>query len=388
MGITGTAVAWGSRASVRRHLAAGGAFASASILAVSLLTVPPNSSGAKTEFPAVQLAAFARPLTPLRGALLGNEDQPIAALTQVVSGGIAYNTSAGVTAPIAFKSVSVSGINGQQVNDAPLAQTNTAVAASIDPLAATIEAITATIGPTVGFFAIALFVGTLVGGAALLYLALPVLWPVSVVLNIFYGLTGGLGLSPPAVAAPFAPTAASTTMAPTLASDPPLSDPPPVTIATPRKVDAAPATKSGKADVSTPVTSNVSPPNRAGDVDGIRDRNRAAVDGYDFEEKTDEAPTEMPRARAPEPPANSSTSESPKPAARLTTPPPVVRDSLGAPDEKPPRNGDHLINRSVARDEGVTTGRPSSAGSPAGLRLRAATPRRGNSSHGNADGFK
>jgi hypothetical protein len=86
--------------SIRSHLMAGGAVASAAILALGLVTAPPDFDGAGTEPRAVQLAAVAVPPAPA-GALLkeiiDTQAEVIALFAPLVPG--ADITNADVTSP-------------------------------------------------------------------------------------------------------------------------------------------------------------------------------------------------------------------------------------------------------------------------------------------------
>lgn len=89
----GKAVVSGSNPSVRAQLMAGGAFASAGILVLSLLVVPPSDSdAAKSEVHTVQYASLALPAASswvplLEKVNVGNQAITVIPVTQLISAG-------------------------------------------------------------------------------------------------------------------------------------------------------------------------------------------------------------------------------------------------------------------------------------------------------------
>ena len=140
MGYASTSVASGrcargsSCSSLRSHLAAGGAVASAGILALSLVAAPPDFNGARTELRAVQLAALALPTAASPAAILeqfiSNQANTAVPAAAVVPGGAAVDiTTAAVTTPTAVVTAPLNvdpAINGQQVNNTAAAATTAA----------------------------------------------------------------------------------------------------------------------------------------------------------------------------------------------------------------------------------------------------------------------
>jgi hypothetical protein len=221
------------------RLTAGGAVASAGILALSLVAAPPDSHGARTEARAVQLVALALPLAAPSGALLEKfiSDNHAQTFVPVVSvGGDATDiTTAVVTAPRTFESAMDPAINNQQVNDAPLAATTADW--TQNPV----------LGPILGF-----------AGVVLLFLPLIVLvivaCPICAVANeAYYAISfiaEILGLPiPPYPGASTATAEANPPTAPTLTGDPLLGDSSPDITATEGPADAAPGTEAGTAGV-------------------------------------------------------------------------------------------------------------------------------------------
>src|SRR5262245_27660491 len=117
--------------SVCRHLTAGGAVASAAILAIGLVVAPPNVGGARTEARAVQLATFALSTAALSRGLLeefvSDQAQTVAPGAPALPGGAEDVSNADITAQLNLvratlqstgQSVIDPAIQSQQVNNA------------------------------------------------------------------------------------------------------------------------------------------------------------------------------------------------------------------------------------------------------------------------------
>lgn len=335
--------------SARSHLAAGGALASAGILALGLVAVPPDSNGARTEVRAVQLAAVSLSPTAYLGALekfISNQVQTALAVTDTAVGGIADVPAADASRLLTFDSTIAPETDNQQLNNAGPAATPTAVdfGSILGPLINN-----PIVGPIV-----------LIGGFAFVFLVVvPVLWFVETVASV-------LGLPPvlPLLGALTATAEANTTVGPALMSEPLVKDSAPAITAKAALEDELPAAEHGKADVSPPLTSKK-------DVAETT--------------KTDEVSTEPSAAPAAEPSDSDSTSEPTKSTERPATPRAVVRNSLGT--EKKTSDSSHRGNGGRATTEGPAGGRAATAGSSsADSPSTDGTSVGGGSSDGDADG--
>ncbi len=358
MGIASISVASGHcakgfvmRPSVRSHLAAGGAVASAGILALSLVAAPPpDFNGARTEVRVVRLAAFAlppaAPLVALLEKFVSNQAQNVVPVSPVV-GGAADITTAAVTAPLTFVGAaqptgSATPAIGATAQSAIAPATTTQPAASSDWLLALEQ--DPIIGPTVTYIAVTLGV--------VLFLGALLLGQVVASVTSWWN---SIFPPQPAISGASAATAqANATTAPALTTNSLLSGSAPVTTATAGPADAAPATEApGKAGVSVPVTSTA--------------------------------------ASAPERSVSASPSGPAKPIGRPATPEPVVRGSRGVGEQLrdlPHRdNGGHLTTRTAAAGAGAATaGHSSVASSSAASSSTGSSSSRGGSSRGGAGG--
>ena len=376
--------------SVRSHLTACGAVASAGILAVGLVTAPPELpelNFARTEVRAVQLATFSlSPPAPSGGLLeqfLGNQARTVVPAAPAVKGGASDFTTAVAESPLTFGSASDPATDRQQVNNADLAATPTAfdLGAILGPLINN-----PIVGPVVLFGAIAF--GFLV--------ILPVEWFVQ---TVYGAIAGVLGL-PPVLPLPGTITAtaeADSTAAPILTRDSVSSDPVLATLAA-APADMAPAAKSGKADVSPPVTSidkrtrteQMTSTEPATENVQISTDTETPMTGVAETAEEDEAPTGPTAASAPEPSLSASTSKPAKPTLRPATPRPVVRGSLGVGEQLrdlPQRgNGGRPTTRTADAGDraAAAAGASSVASSPAASRSTAGKSSGGDSSRGDA----
>src|SRR5262245_10509640 len=110
MGFASTSVVSGHGAkvsscpSVRSHLTTGGVVASAGILALSLVTAPPDFDGPTTEVRAARLAAVSLPTATTWGALverlISHHPQTVVPVAQVVSASAVISKPA-ITTPLA-----------------------------------------------------------------------------------------------------------------------------------------------------------------------------------------------------------------------------------------------------------------------------------------------
>jgi hypothetical protein len=300
-----TAGARSSR-SVRRHLTTGVTFASASILALGLVTVPPEVDAARTEVRAVRLVAFPLPQGPSLAGLekfIRDQAQSFVSVNKVAGGGavdipdaVLKIPTAGATAPVTVDSSTDPETNPPKADATALAATTTALA---------IPSIPSIFAPVAAVLGILLLFGPLI---VLVILACP---PCAVI-NFFSGIVSFFGIYLPTVPLAAATTAATAevdaTIAPTLKSDLPSE-----------------GTETDKIDVPEPVKSS---------------DKRTRADGPPSTKKVPDATetvaaegeaTEPVTAGDPEPAGNAS--EPTKPVVRKETPRPVVRDSLGADKE-------------------------------------------------------
>jgi hypothetical protein len=344
MGYTRTTARSLSGPSVRRHLTMGVTFASASILTLGLVTVPPEVDVARTEVRAVRLAAFPLP----QGASLAldqfirDQAQSFVAVAKVAGGGAADIPDAvlkvpmAATAPVTVDSSTDPATNPQNADATALAATTTALA------------IPSVFAPIAAVLGILLLFGPLI---VLVILACPPCALINVLSYIpsFFGIYLPVPVLPLAAATTADVAEIDATVAPTLTSDPPLQ-----------------GNETEKNDVPEPVTS-IDKRTRAEDAestDTVQDvTETVAVEGVST------APTTV-----SDPVSGEDASELTKPSEpkKPTTPRPVVRNSLGA--------GERV--REAAKDESSSATAPSE-GSPSTERKTSGDD---DSSGGDADG--
>jgi uncharacterized membrane protein YgcG len=384
MGKASTSVASGHYAkvasypSVRSHLTTGGAFASAGILALSLVAAPPDFHGARTEVRAVQLATFALPSAAPSGALLekfiSNHAQSAVPVAGVAAGSAADIATAIGTTPLALDPATDPAINRQQVNNAALAPTTTAYDWTQDPI----------LGPIISF---ALGVLLVLPAAVLVVLACSVCALFNVVSSWIRSIFADLTPLPAASGASTATADPSATTTRTSTSDPRLSNSVPATATTAGPANAAPAIKIGKADVSPPVTSTDTP-TRTKQVTSTG----TATSMEDVTEtvETNEASTGPTAVNAPQPSAGAFTSGPAKPTVRPATPRPAVRGSLGVGEQLrdlPHRgNGVHPTTQTAAAGHGAATAGSSSVGSSSAASSSTGSNSSGGGSSGGGHG--
>ena len=335
MGNTSTAVASvylpgvSSCSSVRRHLDVGGAVASAAVLALSLVTATPDVHDAGTEVRAVRLAGFALPSPAYLAALetfTGNQAQIVAPIIKVAADDAAEipaavvvrTPAASVTTPLTFGSTEDPTINSQQPNKVAMAEATAADPWNLDWLWATLGGIT-----VFGVFVVGIVVGVVV----------------ATLNSVYQAIADFLGLptEPAAAGASTAAVQANATAAPTLTSDPPVSDSVSVATATAGPADPAPTAETGKSGVSPAVTSidrrteteqvmTMEP--ATGNEQVTTDTATSTTDEVTETGKADETSTEPTPTSAREPSASAPRSVPAKPTARPAMPPPMVRGSL------------------------------------------------------------
>ena len=361
MGYASESVALGHCPSVRRHLTTGLTVASAGILAVGLVVAPPDVRGARTEVRQVQLTTLALSPPALLGALekliatRADTVVPVVPVAQVagsaadIPAAVVKTPTAGESTPHTFGAATDPATNPHSVDVAALAPTTTALEIPAPLLAAIPEPILAIVG-------IALLFGPII---LLVILACP---PCA----LFNFLTFTI----PSLFIPFAPLSAvaevstasveAIATAPTLASDPMLSNSAPGSATTGGPADGARPGKIGKPDPSPQVTS----------LEPATGNEQLSTDPAsptkDLSEtaKADEASAGSTAGGAPGPSANESAPEATKPSVRRATPRSVVRDSLLVGEQ--PRglshrgNGGHSTPRTGAVDDGAATAGPSS----------------------------
>jgi hypothetical protein len=368
---------------VRSHLAAGGAVASAGILALSLVAAPPDSHGARTEARAVQLAVLALPSAVPSGAILEelfDKARTAIAATPVGAAGAADITTAAVTTSLA--SVRVVQPTGSQPQ-AIRATTESAIDPAIDSQQVDSAALPETTTANVWDATLPIVGPIILFGLLILVVVFVVLvCPPCALFNVGYTLISGIlfgDLVPILVDQALAVDEPSTPTAEALGvtTNSLLRNSTPATTATAGPADAEPATEGGKADDYPPVTPDDTPTQAervttTGTHQMSTEGARSTKDASETA-KTDEA---LPA----------------KPAGRPATPRPVVRDSLGVDDQlRDPShrgNGGHLTTRTAAADEGAAaTAGPSEVASPsAGSSATDRDSSVGDSSDGDADG--
>lgn len=315
MGYARESVALGNCPSVRRHLTTGLTVASAGILAVGLVVAPPDVRGARTEVRQVQLTTLALSTLALLGALeklIGTRADPVVPVAQAAGSAAAdipasdLNTpTASVTTPSTFDAATDPAPKPQGGDAAAGAPTTAALAIPAPLLAAIPQPILAIVG-------IALLFGPII---LLVILACP---PCA----LFNFLTFTI----PSLFIPFAPLSAvdgastalaepNATIAPTLASDPELSDSAPAAMPMAGAADEARPGRTGKPDAPAPMTS------------------------LEPASENEQLPTDTATVTTREPSASASTSEPKEPTVRRVTPRTAVRDSLGVGEQ--PRDLPH-----------------------------------------------
>ncbi|WP_029113367.1 hypothetical protein [Mycobacterium sp. URHB0044] len=305
---------------VRRQLAAGGAVASAAILALGLVVAPPDVRGARTEVRQVQLSALTLSPPALLGALERFIDSRVHAVVpaaQAVAGGadipapVVKTPTADVTTASTFDAATDPAPNPRRVDAAAVAPTTAALAIPAPLLALIPQPILAIVG-------IALLFGPII---VLVILACP---PCA--------LFNFLSFTIPSLFIPFAPLSAvaevsaasveADATAATLPSDPDLSNSEPGS--DPAAGPASRTRKIGKADAPAPTMSaEPASENDESSTDTVtptKDLTETA--------KPDEQSTGPTAGSAPESSANDSAPEPTKPTPRRLTPRAVVHDSL------------------------------------------------------------
>jgi hypothetical protein len=309
----GNATTWAMCPSVRSRLNTGVAVASAGILALGLLTAPPDVRAVRSEVREVRLAALALPPAPYWDALqkfISSRAQTVIPVAPVVKGGASdINTAADSTVDLAA--------DPQQAVAPALTATTTGFdfAAIFGPLINN-----AIVGPIVLFGAIAFG----------LFVILPIGWFVGTIYEAFASVFGGILGLPATLPLPGTVGALAAT-APTPASDALLSD-------------SVPPTETREADVSARAAS--------------KDVTETANDGQGAT-----GPTEV---SADEPSATDPASESATPTQRPKTPRPVVRDSLVAGEQvsdtpHPGKGGRPTSRAAAAVDDAGKPGSSSAA---------------------------
>lgn len=337
--------------SIRAYLNAGGALAGAGILALGLVTAPPDSHGARAEVRAVQFSSFALPavatLTAFEKFLSiqyptdGPADIPAALLK---------TANAGATTALTFDTPNDSATSNQEVEAAALASP-TAAASIADPILGIVSPI---LGLLTNPAALLLFAPIIL----LVVIACPPCALVSFATGIIQSFL--IGLTPvPAVA--LAATTAVDETATAAASLRVPTTPDPVTPAN-TPADATPAVENGEADAPPSVTST-----------------------KDVTDKTDQESTEPEAVSTPESAAAEARSEPVKPKVRLATPRPVVRDSLDVskqlPDQPHRAKGGRPTSETTGAD-GAATSESSSTATQSG----DSSPEGGGASDGDAAG--
>lgn len=340
MGYLSAPVAIRLHPSVRRHLTAYLTVASAGILALGLVTAPPDVDAVRSEVRAVHLAASALPNVAqrwddlLRDFIL-SRGEPSVAKTSGGSAGVPVavveTPTTDSVVPPTFDSPTDPASSTQKVDATALAATTTALS-----LPAPLLAI---IGPILLF-------GPLI---VLVILACP---PCALINFLSYFLP--LPTIPLAAAASTATVEAA--VAPTLTSEPPLQ-----------------ANETKTAGVSEPATSHDKP-------SGTESKTSAGV-AKDVDETagTERASTEESGAVDAESPADDS--EPTKSTEPPATPRRVVRDSLGT--EKKTSDPSHRGNGGPATSEEPADGRAATAGSSSADSDSPDSPTKG---HGSSEG--
>jgi len=316
-----------SCSSVRRRLDVGGAVASAAVLALSLVTATPDVHDAGTEVRAVRLAGFALPSPAYLAALetfTGNQAQIVAPVIKVAADGAAEipaavvvrTPAASVTNPLTFSAENPT-INSQQLNNVALAETTAA-----DPWQELWQQ-----------YVYPVIVGIILFGVVVVAYLNYIFSAINQAIADFLGLP----TQPAASGASTAAGQANATAAPTLTSDPLVSDSVSVATATAEPADAAPTAETGKSGISPAVTSIDRPTETeqvtttepaTGNEEMSTDTATSTTDDVTETGKAAETSTEPTSTSAPEPSASAPISVPAKATARPATPRPVVRGSL------------------------------------------------------------
>jgi hypothetical protein len=320
-----------SKSTFRTRLAAGGAVASAGILALGLVVVTPDFNGARTEVRQVQLTAVALP-SPAQwralGEFLRDQGQTILPTTKGGVGGAADVPGAVVNAPTAG---GTTVFTLDSTNDPALSAQTLQAAALVEPTAAV-----SLLDPILGI--VSPFLALLNPGVLLLFgpiiLLVILACPPCAIFNFVTGLLGSflVDLAPVAAVAAAPVATLEAKVAETTSTDEPLLKD--VSLADDpagRSANALPSPNSQKPDVlptEPAVQESTEKTTSAEDV-------TETVRHYEVSTVTNAA----------EPSASDHASAPVKPKARPQTPRPVVRDSLGSDEQ---RSGlDHRGNASV-----------------------------------------
>jgi len=315
------------RSTFRTRLAAGGAVAGAGILALGLVVVTPDFNHARTEVRHVQLTALALP-SPAQwralGEFLHDQDQSVPPVKGTVGG---TADVPGAAAKLPTEGGTTAGTLDSAIDPAPNTQT-LGVAALAEPTAAAsiLDPILGIVSPILGLL--------LNPGALLLFgpiiLLVVLACPPCAIFNFVTGLIGSflVDLAPVAAvaAAPVATFEAKATGT-TMTDEPVLSDVSTTATAAERSSDASRAPNSKKPDELPAESAAQDEQTSAETVTSTKDVTETV--------KTDEVSTDSTAASAAEPSASDDASAPAKPKARLETPRPVVRDSLGSDEQRP-----------------------------------------------------
>jgi hypothetical protein len=360
----------GARA-LRRTVAAGGAVVGAAVLALSLVTAPPDPHETTPDVRAVQFAAFAQPpaapFVELVQMYVNNRPRTLRSVSSVAGVGPAdiataiVRTARTQTGGSTTRSEIGAATTGRQVDNAAPATT----AAALPPIP---EALLPIIGPIILFLPIIVLVILACPPCALfnfLTFTIPSLFIPAAPLSAVSG-------------ASIATVEAEANTAPDLTTDPSLSDSAPVATAMARTSDAAPTAETGKADIAqltsaAPTTGDeqslteeaIEPPDdaneeSAGPTVGAAEppagesASESTMSTTDASETADAGAESAGPATAGKPSRSSvgaATPESAKPRVRTGTARPVVRGPLAV--------GGHLRNplhRENGGDPGARTG--------------------------------
>jgi len=386
----------------RPRLTTGVTLASAGILALSLVVAaPPDVNGARTEVRAVQFAAFALPPSASAGAILekliSHQAQTVVPVTSVVDAA-ADITTAIVTTPRTFVRV-------EQPTGSPTHAIDDTAQSVIDRAMTSQQVNNAAAVPTTDLswlVNLAALLPPSLQGVFFFFVAVPVFAVVIFVTSAVNVVLGALGLPllPNVPDPPFGPAPPiSTTLAPTVGTNPLLANPAavePHTAAT--TVEAASAAGTGRTDLSgratadqtVAVTEQPTPTQEPVAVTSIADR--LALMGTEAAEEKAAAATPTPTGAAQpsaERSAGASTPEPAKPARRPGTPRPVVRGPVGVSGQQ--LRG--LLHRDevdqptsqTAREGDRAPAGPSPTGPSSGVSSSTGNPSGGGSADGDAN---
>jgi hypothetical protein len=346
MGFSNILIASRSYPSVRRHLTTGATVASAGILTLGLVVVPPESHGARTESRAVQLATLRLPaqLDALERFIV-DQAQTFRHVSEVVTRGAADIPSALLKTPDGrvpnqhtVDSVTDPTIASQSVQAAALAEPIAAVSI-LDPILGIVSPFLALLNPGV----------LLLFGPLILLVVLAC--PPCALFNFVTGIISSflIDLAPVAAvaAAPIATLEAKATTDTTLTDEPTLSDVSPAADAAGRSADAPPSPKTRKSD-EFPAESTQNDQTSTDTAASTQDVTEAAAGA--------------------EPSASEDATEPAKPKARPATPRPVVRDSLGSDERRPglPQRGNGAAKAESASAASSSAASPSTEGNSSG----------------------